>query len=67
MKPSERGKRASMFNFIKDSENTGGYENEDYTKCKEIIFKIKLNPNEYKMLLKEKKNKGGKVSPYLFK
>jgi hypothetical protein len=67
MKPSERGKRASMFNFIKDSENTGGYENEDYTKCKEIIFKIKLNPNEYKMLLKEKKNKGGKISPYLFK
>ena len=66
MKPSERGKRASMFNFIKDSENTGGYDYEDYTKCKEIIFKIKLNPNEYKMLLKEKKNKG-KISPYLFK
>ena len=66
MKPSERGKRASMFNFIKDSENTGGYDYEDYTKCKEIIFKIKLNPNEYKMLLKEKKNKG-KLSPYLFK
>lgn len=66
MKPSERGKRASMFNFTKDSENTGGYDYEDYTKCKEIIFKIKLNPDEYKMLVKEKKNKG-KVSPYLFK
>ena len=66
MKPSERGKRASMFRFVKDSENTGGYDNDDFSKCREIIFKIKLNPNEYKMLLKEKKNKG-KVSPFLFK
>ena len=66
MKPTERGKRASMARFVKDSENTGGFDYSDYTKCKEIIFKIKLNPDEYKLLTKEKKNKG-KVSSYLFK
>ena len=66
MKPSERGKRASMARFVKDSENSGGYDYDDYSKCREIIFKIKLNPDEYKLLQKEKKNKG-KVSPYLFK
>ena len=66
MKPTERGKRASMARFVKDSENTGGFNYDDYSKCREIIFKIKLNPDEYKLLLKEKKNKG-KVSPYLFK
>ena len=66
MKPTERGKRASMARFVKDSENTGGFDYDDYSKCREIIFKIKLNPDEFKLLLKEKKNKG-KVSPYLFK
>jgi hypothetical protein len=66
MKPTERGKRSSMANFVKDSENTGGYDYDDYSKCREIIFKIKLNPDEYKLLAKEKKNKG-KVSPLLFK
>jgi hypothetical protein len=66
MKPTERGKRSSMANFVKDSENTGGYDYDDYSKCREIIFKIKLNPDEYKLLTKEKKNKG-KVSPLLFK
>ena len=67
MKPNERGKRASMARFVKDSENTGGFDYDDFSKCREIIFKIKLNPDEYKLLLKEKKNKGGKASPYLFK
>ena len=66
MKPHERGKRASMASFVKDSENTGGFEYDDYSKCREIIFKIKLNPDEYKLLTKEKKKKG-KLSPYLFK
>jgi hypothetical protein len=66
MKPTERGKRASMARFVKDSENTGGFDYDDYSKCREIIFKIKLNPDEFKLLQKEKKNKG-KVSPYLFK
>ena len=66
MKPTERGKRSSMANFVKDSENTGGYDYDDYSKCREIVFKIKLNPDEYKLLTKEKKNKG-KVSPLLFK
>ena len=66
MKPTERGKRSSMANFVKDSENTGGYDYDDYSKCREIIFKIKLNPDEYKLITKEKKNKG-KVSPLLFK
>ena len=58
MKPTERGKRESMAKFIRDSENTGGYDYEDFSKCKEIIFKIKMSPDEYKNLLKEKKNKG---------
>jgi hypothetical protein len=66
LKPTERGKRASMARFIKDTDNTGGFDYDDYSKCREIIFKIKLNPEEYKLLLKEKKNKG-KISPYLFK
>ena len=66
LKPTERGKRASMAKFVKDSENTGSFNYEDYSKCREIIFKIKLNPEEYKLLLKEKKNKG-KLSPNLFK
>lgn len=66
MKPNERGKRASMARFVKDSENTGGYDYDDFSKCREIIFKIKLNPDEYKLLQKEKKNKG-KLSPFLFK
>ena len=65
MKPAERGKRASMAKFIRDSENTGGYNYEDFSKCKEIIFKIKMSPDEYKSLLKEKKNKG--KAPHLFK
>ena len=39
---------------------------DDYSKCREIIFKIKLSQDEYKLLLKEKKNKGH-ISPYLFK
>ena len=47
-----------MAKFIRDSENTGGYDYEDFSKCKEIIFKIKMSPDEYKNLLKEKKNKG---------
>ena len=64
MKPTERGKRASMAKFIRDSENTGGYDYEDFSKCKEIIFKIKMSPDEYKNLLKEKKNKG---KSYMFK
>ena len=55
MKPHERGKRASMANFVKDSENTGGFEYDDYSKCREIIFKIKLNRDEYKLLTKQKK------------
>ena len=66
LKPTERGKRSSMARFIRDSDNVGGFDYDDYSKCREIIFKIKLNPEEYKILLKEKKNKG-KLSPYLFK
>ena len=66
LKPTERGKRSSMARFARDSDNVGGFDYDDYSKCREIIFKIKLNPEEYKILLKEKKNKG-KLSPYLFK
>ena len=66
LKPVERGKRPSMARFLKDSENTGGFDYDDYSKCREIVFKIKLTPEEYKLLLKEKKNKGH-LLPYLFK
>ena len=66
LKQTENGKRVSLARFVRDSENTGGFDYNDYSKCKEILFKIKLNPNEYKTLLKEKKNVG-KLSPYLFK
>ena len=66
MKPTERGRRASMNKFVKDSENTGGFDYDDYSKCREIIFKIKLSPDEYKLLVKEKKNKE-KLFSFLFK
>ena len=39
---------------------------DEASKCREVIFRIKLNPDEYNLLLKEKKNPG-KVSAYLFK
>ena len=41
-------------------------DNDEYSKYREIVFKIKLNQDEYKNLLKEKKNKGHS-SPYIFK
>ena len=43
---------------MKDKDNIGGLDYDDYSKCREIIFKIKLNSEEYKSLLKERKNKG---------
>ena len=48
-----------------DSDNMD-FDFDEYNKSREIIFKIKLKEDEYKLLLKEKKNKGH-VSPYLFK
>ena len=63
LKPIDRGRKSTS---MKDSENFDGLDYDDVSKCREIIFKIKLNQDEYKLLLKEKKNKGP-ISPYLFK
>ena len=62
LKPTERGRKSSV---VIESD-VDGLDFDDYSKCREIIFKIKLNQDEYKLLLKEKKNKGH-LSPYLFK
>ena len=59
LKQTENRKKSSV---ITESE----FDFDDYSKCREIIFKIKLSQDEYKLLLKEKKNKGP-ISPYLFK
>ena len=59
LKQTENRKKSSV---ITESE----LDFDDYSKCREIIFKIKLSQDEYKLLLKEKKNKGH-ISPYLFK
>ena len=34
----------------------------EFSKCKEIIFKIRLNENEYKNLMKEKSKKNSAKS-----
>ena len=62
LKPTERGRKSSVL----IESDVDGLDFDDYSKCREIIFKIKLNQDEYKLLLKEKKNKGH-ISPYLFK
>ena len=47
-------------------DNLEGGDFDEFSKLREIVFKIKLNQDEYKTFLKEKKNKG-QISPYLFK
>ena len=64
MRPTDRSSRRS--GNIKDGENFDKLDNDEYARFREIVFKIKLNQDEYKILLKEKKNKGH-ISPYLFK
>ena len=60
------GKRGSLIKY-RENKIDVGFDYDDMSKCREIIFKIKLNPEEYKTFIKEKKNYKGKVSPYLFK
>ena len=62
LRPTARSKR----NLGTKDDNLEKFENDEYSKFKEIVFKIKLNQEEYKTFLKEKKNKGN-ISPYLFK
>ena len=62
LRPTARSKR----NLGNKDDNLEKFENDEYSKFKEIVFKIKLNQEEYKTFLKEKKNKGN-ISPYLFK
>jgi hypothetical protein len=62
LKPTEKARKSSV---MIDSENMD-FDFDEYNKSREIIFKIKLKEDEYKLLLKEKKNKGH-ISPYLFK
>ena len=58
--------KARKSSVMSDSEYYDGFDLDEYNKSREIIFKIKLKEDEYKLLLKEKKNKGN-ISPYLFK
>ena len=62
LKPTEKARKSSV---MSDSDNMD-FDFDEYNKSREIIFKIKLKEDEYKLLLKEKKNKGH-ASPYLFK
>jgi len=62
LRPTDRSKKSGGMR----DENFDKRNFDDYSKFKEIVFKIKLNQDEYKLLLKEKKNKGG-ISPNLFK
>ena len=58
--------KARKSSVMSDSEYYDGFDLDEYNKSREIIFKIKLKEDEYKLLMKEKKNKGN-ISPYLFK
>ena len=58
--------KARKSSVMSDSEYYDGFDLDEYNKSREIIFKIKLKEDEYKLLLKEKKNNGN-ISPYLFK
>ena len=53
LRPTARSKR----NLGTKDDNLEKFENDEYSKFKEIVFKIKLNQEEYKTFLKEKKNK----------
>ena len=64
LRPTDRSSRRS--GNLKDGENFDKLDNDEYARFREIVFKIKLNQDEYKILLKEKKNKGH-ISPNLFK
>ena len=63
LKPIDRNRRDGG---KKERENFDKMNMDDYSKFKEIVFKIKLSQDEFKLLMKEKKNKGN-ISPYLFK
>ena len=58
--------KARKSSVMSDSEYYDGFDLDEYNKSREIIFKIKLKEDEYKLLMKKKKNKGN-ISPYLFK
>ena len=63
LRPTDRSRKGAG---KREYENIDKRNFDDYSKFREIVFKIKLNQDEYKLLLKEKKNKGG-ISPNLFK
>ena len=63
LKMTEKARKSSV---LSESDNYDPLDFDEYNKSREIVFKIKLNQEEYKLLLKEKKNKGH-LSPYLFK
>ena len=63
LRPTDRSRKGAG---MREYENIDKRNFDDYSKFKEIVFKIKLNQDEFKLLLKEKKNKGG-LSPNLFK
>jgi len=63
LRPTDRSRKGAG---MREYENIDKRNFDDYSKFKEIVFKIKLSQDEFKLLLKEKKNKGG-ISPNLFK
>ena len=63
LRPTDRSRKGAG---MREYENIDKRNFDDYSKFKEIVFKIKLSQDEFKLLLKEKKNKGG-LSPNLFK
>ena len=63
LRPTDRSRKGAG---MREYENIDKRNFDDYSKFKEIVFKLKLSQDEFKLLLKEKKNKGG-LSPNLFK
>ena len=63
LRPTDRSRKGAG---MREYENIDKRNFDDYSKFKEIVFKIKLSQDEFKLLLKEKKNKGG-LSLNLFK
>ena len=63
LRPTDRSRKGAG---MREYENIDKRNFDDYSKFKEIVFKIKLSQDEFKLLLKEKKSKGG-ISPNLFK
>ena len=61
LRPLSKRKNSDRDRFVKDSDVMGKMLNDDYSNCREIMFKIKMSPSEYCSFVKEKKSKGSKL------